>query len=380
MRKLLLLVSLMTVLLYILSGCGGPTGPGGGPTYFQNAASVSGGAYFSLALKDNGTVWAWGANTGNGYYGNGTTTESDTPVQASITNASAIASGCRRSLALKSDGTVWGWGEVGSYTGGTYTSISKTPIKIDNLANITAISAGYIHSMVLKNDGTVWSWGTYLGNGTGNSSTIPVKATSLTDVIAISCSWWYHSLALKSDGTVWRWGLYSYDSGLGNIGCNAPEQVPNLTNIIAISGGCFYSLALKGDGTVWAWGRNNKGQLGDGTHNDSHSIPVQVQNLTHVSAIAAGSDYNLALKDDGTVWAWGANAEGQLGNGTNTNSDTPVQVIGLTNVAKIKIAGGGWHSMAIKNDGTVWTWGFNTSGQLGDGTKVHRNIPVQVKQ
>ena len=148
-----------------------------------------------------------------------------------------------------------------------------------------------------------------------------------------------------------------------------------------IACGAYHTIALKSDGTVWAWGANQAGQLGDGTHIDNTDIihagiPVQVSSLSGVTAIAGGRDHTAALKSDGTVWAWGYNYYGQLGDGTTTNSYTPVQVSSLSGVTAI--AGGYYHTIALKSDGTVWTWGNNDIGQLGDGTTNNRLTPVQV--
>ncbi|MDL1978671.1 MAG: M64 family metallo-endopeptidase [Deltaproteobacteria bacterium] len=143
-----------------------------------------------------------------------------------------------------------------------------------------------------------------------------------------------------------------------------------------VAGGYHYhTIAVKTDSTVWAWGANWDGQLGDGTTTDS-SLPVQVSGLADVSAIAGGGSYTIALKTDGTVWAWGHNLHGQLGDGTTTDRSTPVQVSGLADVSAI--AGGGSHTIALKTDGTVWAWGYNWHGQLGDGTTTDSSLPVQV--
>ncbi len=144
---------------------------------------------------------------------------------------------------------------------------------------------------------------------------------------------------------------------------------------MAVSAYGGHELALKNDGTVWAWGDNNLGQLGDGTTTNRYT-PVQVLGLSGVTAIAAGYGHSLALKNDGTVWAWGYNSNGQLGDGTTTNRYTPVQVTGLSGVTAIAV--GRSHSLALKNDGTVWAWGYNYRGQLGDGTTTNRYTPVQV--
>jgi alpha-tubulin suppressor-like RCC1 family protein len=143
-----------------------------------------------------------------------------------------------------------------------------------------------------------------------------------------------------------------------------------------ISAKASHSLALCSDGTVWAWGNNSDGQLGDGTTVD-RTVPVQVEDLRDVVAISAGWGHSLALRSDGTVWAWGDNGYGQLGDGTTINHTVPVQVKGLRDV--FAISGGAWHSLALRSDGTVWAWGYNGYGQLGDGTTVDRTVPVQVK-
>ena len=145
---------------------------------------------------------------------------------------------------------------------------------------------------------------------------------------------------------------------------------------MAVAAGSQHSLALKADGTVWAWGWGEFGQLGDGSATDRW-MPVQVGPLAGVIAIAAGAAHCLALKDDGTVWAWGANRSGQLGDGTTTwGRPTPVQVRGLTRV--VAIAAGSTHGLALKTDGTLWAWGENYAGQLGNGTTTQQLTPVQV--
>src|SRR3990170_1018617 len=147
-------------------------------------------------------------------------------------------------------------------------------------------------------------------------------------------------------------------------------------NAVAIAGEEDHSLALKNDGTVWAWGYNLYGQLGNGNNTNSN-VPVQVAGLTGITAIAGGGRaHSLALRNDGTVWAWGFNTSGQLGNGTLTNNNVPVPVSSLTAVTAL--AGGANHSIALKNDGTVRAWGLNSYGQLGSGNNTDSNIPVQV--
>ncbi|MEO8732755.1 MAG: T9SS type A sorting domain-containing protein, partial [Flavobacteriales bacterium] len=232
-----------------------------------------------------------------------------------------------------------------------------------------------------KMDSTVWAWGinTYgtIGNGTNIDSNVPLQVDSLTGIVAIS-EGAAHSIALAKDGTVWAWGL-NYYGQLGNgtnTDTNVPTQVDSLSGVVAIAGGGSHTLALKGDGTVWAWGANISGQLGNGTGTNSN-IPVQVASLTGITAIATCEDISLALKNDGTVWSWGGNGNGELGNGTTTYDNTvPLQMVSLTGV--VAVAAGIFHTLALKNDGTLWTCGYNLFGQLGDGTVDQTTVPVQV--
>jgi len=146
-------------------------------------------------------------------------------------------------------------------------------------------------------------------------------------------------------------------------------------NAASSAAGNSHSLILKNDGTVWGWGNNLYGQVGDGTL-AQRGVPVQVKDLKDVIRISAGNDHSLALKSDGTVWAWGSNGYGQLGNGTSNNSSTPVQISGLTGV--VSIGGGAYHSIALKSDGTVWGWGRGDYGQIGNGTTSAAQKPTQV--
>ena len=362
--------------------------------------AISAGSSHSLALKDDGTVWAFGTNN-YGQLGVGDTMNRDAPVQVKdpsdpttyLTGVTAISAGYDYSLALKSDGTVWAWGSNECGRLGDNTTDSKnTPVQvkgpggIGDLTGVTAISAGG-HSMALKSDGTVWAWGAnnynQLGIGTGISTEewAPVQVHGannvgfLTGVTAISAGY-YHSFAIKSDGTVWAWGRNNLGQlGIGESGTGtdkgAPVQVLGkdgdgyLTDITEISGGGFHSLALKSDGTVWAWGSEALGSLGIGTYG-IRSTPVQVHDadnidfLTGVTAISAGLYHSLALGSDGTVWAWGGNARGQLGVGDNVDKYLPKHVLKGSSAGGsdylegvTAISGGNDHALALKSDGAV---------------------------
>jgi alpha-tubulin suppressor-like RCC1 family protein len=298
----------------------------------------------------------------------------------------------------------------------------QVPVKsedgLGSLGNVTSMDGGQNHTLALKN-GNVYAWG-HNGSGqlgydpdpttpsTNEDSDRPGQVSGLTEVLAVAAGS-NHSLAIKSDGTeedgvandgtVWAWGdnfrgQLGYDPDPGTPGSqnsSTPGQVSGLTDVVAIAGGGSHSLAVKSNGTVWAWGYDGFGQLGDtASHtNDQSMTPVQVQGvggsgfLTGVSSVAGGGLHSLALKSDGTVYAWGYNGSGGLGNGGGPDSSTPVQVKGENSVGFLTsatdVAAGGEHSLAIK-DGNVYAWGLNNFRQLGDDTTVfQRNAPVKVK-
>ena len=281
---------------------------------------------------------------------------------------------------LKDDGSVWAWGYNAHGALGDGTSNNEcVPIKVP-ISDVKEISAGVDHVMALKNDGTVWVWGSNLygqyGNGTISSvpagqnltnwhiSSLPTKVPGLSNVKTISagadCCF-----AVKDDGTVWAWG----DNRLGNLGDgttstrSSPVQVYALINIIAVSGGTHHTLALDNTGNVWAWGNNNDGELGNnsgdqvtsfGYKYDPTSVKVPIDSVVSISA---GMFDSMALKKDGTLWLWGSNDNGELGDGTSTSRSAPASVSGLSNV--VEMCSPGSTSIALTNDGTLWTWGTN---------------------
>jgi alpha-tubulin suppressor-like RCC1 family protein len=197
-----------------------------------------------------------------------------------------------------------------------------------------------------------------------------------------------HSAALTGDGTVWTWGSNQHGQ-LGNPSASDhsdPAPVPLLSAIRSVASGAFHTLALKADGTVWAWGDDGFGQLGDGSSVTAPNLPplpeietpfpVQALGLKAVVSIAAGNWHSLAVQADGTVFGWGANWAGQLGDGTLAGRSTPGPVRPLADV--VQVAGGLAHSLALRRDGSVWAWGANGSGQLGDGGRTDRSVPMPI--
>jgi alpha-tubulin suppressor-like RCC1 family protein len=292
---------------------------------------------------------------------------------------------------LKNDGTVWTWGSNSNgQLGNNSTTDSHIPVQVGVLSGMTVIAAGNNFTVAVKNDGTVWAWGSnsngQLGNGTngpGTDSNIPVQVSGtsgLSGVVGVAAGS-NHTVALTSSGAVWAWG----GNGNGQLGngtttdSNIPLGVGGLASIMAIAAGNNFTVALKNvtlDSSVLAWGSNNNGQLGNGTTTDVY-VPVQVSGMVGTGAIgiAAGFDHAVAMKTDGTVWTWGGNSNGQLGNGTTTGSVTPVQVSGMSGVAAV--AAGEKDTVTFKIDSTVWAWGYNFYGQLGNNSTTDSSIPVQ---
>ena len=365
--------------------------------------ALDAGAWHNLLLREDGTVWAWGWDD-DGQLGRGSWrfagifgrdyTPGQTPMQVQgLSGIRAVAGGNLHSLALKNDGTVWSWGsDAGMQLGAQRESINPEYSQyyagqVKSISGVQAVAAGSYHSVVLKQDGTVWGWGSNSSGQRGDGSTperlpftkeTPVQALGLRGVTAIAAGS-NHTLALRNDGTVWAWGADIFlqnPDGSRERGI-VPLQIPNLSGITAVDGGTFHSLALKNDGTVWSWGTNTSGQLGDGTGNTAlPGQPVQILGLSGITAISAGGFHNLALDRNGSVWAWGANIYGQLGNGITTNSNVPVPVQGLSGVADI--AAGNNHSAALGQDGTVWAWGSNARGELGLEMETRQSLtPVQ---
>lgn len=336
--------------------------------------SIAGGASHSIMLCSGGSILA----TGSTY-----ATNSHYPVLVpNLSNITAVAAGVNHSHVLKNDGTVWGWGANTYGQLGDGTNMPRvSPVQVTGLSGITAISGGHDHSHAIKNDGTVWAWGRndygQLGDGTTTQRTTPVQVIGLSGITKVSDGY-FQSMALKNDGTVWTWGAGPLGDGTMTQRLT-PIQVYGLSGVYAISCGIGHFLALKSDGTVWAWGGNGNAQIGDGTSGNYRLFPVQVTSVSSITGIFAGSFYSLALRNDGTVWGWGYNGEGRLGDGTGINRSLPVQLSGISGVIEISGAKGGSNSLAMKNDGTFWGWGANWGGQLGDGTTTNRFAPVQMK-
>ncbi len=358
---------------------------------------------FYIAINSDGSVNSWGDN-GSGQLGLGglSPASTGTPqvVHATwpVSKITGVARGQYNAAAVKSDGTAWAWsnnsnGQVGDGS----STLRSTPVQSSGVSGATAISSGGDfgdHVLALDYLGRVYGWGrnSYGQVGDGTNTT-----PRLSPAIIPSSSGWRsvaagddHSLAIDGNGYVKSWGWDTY----GQLGDNitlANQYSPvgvvttNVNNIIQVAAGRGFSAALRADGTVWTWGDDSSGQLGNDAIYSPSPTPVQVAGLTGIVQIAAGAYHMLALRSIGTVAGWGLNDNGQVGdNAPGTNRPTPVSVVAevLGNLSQVRALGAGaTHSFAIKGNGTLRAWGYNgasTYGPLGDGTIIQRDRPTAI--
>ena len=399
------------------------------------AASYGYGGAHTCALRQAGTITCWG-NNNHGQLGNGQSgyyEASSVPVEVlGITDATAIATGDEFTCALRQAGTIkcWGKNNHGQLGNGTMSSAalppppttteapatteasttlenqpdiqfgrdqfgrdagSSVPVEVLGITDATAIATGGEHTCALRQAGTIACWGGnnqgQLGNGqsigdwrdTSADSSVPVEVLGITDATAIATGGW-HTCALRQTGTINCWGTNSGQLGNGTeTDSSVPVEVLGITDATQITAGRSHSCALRQTGTIKCWGDNRYGQLGNGQsgYGAESSVPVEVLGITDATQITANrSDaddgFTCALLQTGTIKCWGNNTSGQLGNGTETNSSVPVEVLGITDATAIVASGE--YTCALLQTGTIECWGDNRSGQLGNGAFLLQDV------
>ncbi len=413
---------IILLLPLLLSACGGgghsaaDSSPTTTPvaTVFKlgSVAQATAGANHTVAIAPKGAAsgpaYVWGDNLW-GQVGDGTQAgPKSTPVLLGASSQwKSVAAGGSHTLAIKSDGTLWAWGlNVDGQLGDGNSGVGRyvvSPKQIGVAKDWMAIAAGDAHSVALEGSSSlqIMSWGQntmgQLGLGVTlatvnlTNMNVPTKVTkaiavgTLSSIPYTGLPWTAisaggsNSMVLRSDGTAFSWGDNSYGQ-LGQIistNVSVPTQLAPIgggtLGALSITTGRYHSLALLTDHTLYAWGANASGQLGDGS-TANRVAATQVGADNHWFTVAAGGAHTLAIKLDRTLWAWGSNSDGQLGDGTTIDSAVPEQIGAATNW--VSVAAGRSHSIAIASDGTLWVWGRNAEGQLGNGTAT--STPVLI--
>jgi alpha-tubulin suppressor-like RCC1 family protein len=354
---------------------------------FHYGSRSGGGGLHSGVVRD-GSLYTWGRNN-RGQLGLGAAVTTDQKLPLKIPDFEGVAAmsfNQNSSLALKADGTVWAWGENAQGQLGLGTPPAppephtpditprSSPTRIPSLSGAVAISAGYRHALVLMEDGTVRAFGDNSTGQLGDGSSVsiadyPVTVLGLSDVVKVVAGS-MHSAALRRDGSVWVWGRNTY----GNLGQGSadatphatPAQVPGLTGVVDIATGRDHVLALHSDGTVSSWGLDASGQLGFGEVflDDQSASPVKVKGLTDARAVFANANMSYAQRADGSLVSWGQNFNGQLGNGGKTDTNVPTASVPLL-TGLLTLAPGATHVISIRKDGALFAWGWNSRGSLG---------------
>ena len=342
---------------------------------------------FNSTTHSRNSVWSWGCN-GFGRLGDNTTIDKSSPVSVvgGFTDWCQVSVGYAHTAAVRTNGTIWAWGYNGSGRLGDNTAVSKaSPVSVvGGFTDWCQVSTGQSHTTAIRTNGTIWSWGSGLTGRLGDNTIVnkssPVSVVGgFTDWCQVSAGS-FHTAAVRTNGTIWAWGY----NGSGQLGDNTivdksspVSVVGGFTDWCQVSAGYRHSIAVRTNGTIWAWGYNGTGQLGDNTA-VSRSSPVSVVGgFTDWCQVSAGYRHSIAVRTNGTIWAWGLNNAGQLGDNTIVSRSSPVSVVGgFTDWCQV--SAGYRHSIAVRTNGTLWAWGCNGTGQLGDNTTVSRSSPVSV--
>ena len=350
--------------------------------------TVAAGSGHTMAIKSDGSLWAWGANS-YGQQGDGTVTPARSIPVKIMDDVVYVAAGYAHTLAIKSDQSLWAWGlnncgQIGDGSGGSdplgfdlTNDIKLSPVKI--MDGVAAVAAGFEHSMAIKTDGSLWAWGRnsdgQLGNGAhGREVTVNTTPIRIMDGVASVSAGGGNTMIIKTDGSLWGWGM----NGSGQLGNGTggnwdsinPFPAKIMEGVDFVSSGGSQTMAIKNDGSLWVWGASDFNPSGEGSET-VNATPVKI--MDGVISASSGGINSMAIKADGSLWGWGYSARGQLGAGVYSSS-VPVKI--MDNVASVSASG--YHTMAIKTDGSLWGWGDNRSGAVGSLEPEQCSYPVQI--
>jgi alpha-tubulin suppressor-like RCC1 family protein len=344
-----------------------------------------------FAIVETGTIsaYAWGIN-GSGQLGDDTITSRSSPVSVvgGFSDWISASAGNGHSLGVRANGSLWAWGlNTNGRLGDNNITDRSSPVSVvGGFTDWISASAGNGHNLGVRANGSLWAWGINsfgrLGDDTITDRSSPVSVVGgFTDWISASASVnGSHSLGVRANGSLWAWG----NNGQGRLGDNTITSrsspvsvVGGFTDWIQASAGGEHSLGVRANGSLWAWGNNASSRLGDDTITSRRSPVSVVGGFTDWVAASAGFSHSLGVRANGSLWAWGSNANGRLGDDTVTDRSSPVSVVGgFTDW--ISASAGFSHSLGVRANGSLWAWSSNASGQLGDDTVTGRSSPVSV--
>ncbi|MEW6775836.1 MAG: chromosome condensation regulator RCC1, partial [Bdellovibrionota bacterium] len=347
---------------------------------------VAAGSTHTCALQGDGTLWCWGYG-GDGQLGNPATGKSLVPVPKRTMDADfgPVVLGYAHACALKTGGSLWCWaGNKDGQLGDGSTIQRFLPVReATAAADWTGFSASGGYTCAVKNDHSLWCWGKgdqgQLGSNLPTGASAPVRESTLAGDWVKTAAGGEHACAIKTDGSLWCWGRGDsgqLGDGLSTGGYPPVREATQATDWAQVSAGDFHTCAIKMGGSLWCWGANASGQFGDNSFTPS---PVPVQEFTQAAdwaQVSAGANHTCAVKTDNSLWCWGYGGNGRLGDNSTNTSPVPVQEFSAA-LDWAQVAAGSTHTCAVKTDGTLWCWGTNTFGELGNNSPSQSLVPVQ---
>jgi hypothetical protein len=345
-----------------------------------------GGRWFLLFDTITLELYAWGLNI-SGRLGDDSITSRRSPVSVvgGFSDWISASAGDAHSLGVRANGSLWAWGlNYGILGDNTITNRSSPVSVVGGFTDWISASAGGAHSLGVRANGSLWAWGSNISGRLGDDSitsrSSPVSVVGgFSDWISASAGG-FHSLGVRANGSLWAWGLNSNGVLGDNTITNRSSPVSvvgGFTDWISASAGYTHSLGVRANGSLWAWGINLNGRLGDDTTTSRRSPVSVVGGFSDWVSASAGGSHSLGVRANGSLWAWGNNLDGRLGDNTITARSSPVSVVGGFS-DWISASAGYTHSLGVRANGTVWAWGSNGNGRLGDNTVTDRSSPVSV--
>ena len=367
---------------------------------------VASGVQHTVAIASDGSLWAWGNNE-HGRTGL-SVSDGNTAAPTRIGRDGGwvyVSAGEEHTMAIREDGSLWAWGNNANGRTGLETTggITLSPTRVGEDNNWRSVSAGTQHTMAIRTDNTLWATGNVANGRTG---LLNQNVTGSISSFMQSVSGWgpgltgtewlsvsagdQHTMGIRTDGTLWATGNVA-DGRTGLLNANVVGTISSFTQSVSgwgpgltgtewlsVSAGTLHSAGIMADGTLWAWGNNSNGRTGLGTTTGQANSPTQIGLDDNWKSVSAADQHSAGIRADGTLWAWGNNADGRTGLGTTADSQSDPAQVGLADTWAF-VSAGAQHGMAIASDGTLWAWGNNADGRTGLGTTAgSQNTPVRL--